>query len=93
MEQKCLVLRKDIFEIRAFGIDPKLGHATRTVKAAGDKTGPLAFAHIAQIDDHNVRVIHHFDGVLRADLFDAGAGAGDQSRGGCGELLHSFTLR
>lgn len=81
MEDEGLVLGENLFEIRAVRVDPEFCHAARAMKAAGDEATPLAFANIAQIDDHDIRVLEHRYSVGGFDLCDRGPRARDQCGG------------
>ena len=87
MEDELFVFTEDFLEIGAVGVDPEFDHAARGVKTAGD-VAALALAHVADIDDDDVRVVHFGDQIGGFDLFDPRARFRDHFGGGFFQFRH-----
>ena len=80
MEHKFLVLTEDLFEVRAFGVDPEFDHAARCVKASRNIAAALTFANVAQIDDNDIGVVHHIYQLRGVNLGNSRPGSAHHVR-------------
>jgi len=76
VEDELFVFIENLFVVGAFRIDPELDHAAGAMKTAGDVAAFLPLADITKIDEQDIRVVDHLDGVGSFDLLDACAGGG-----------------
>src|SRR5512144_1376364 len=67
VEDELLVFLEDRLGVRALRIDPEFEHAASAGERPGDLALALDLAGIADIDDHDARVLRRLDGVSRAD--------------------------
>lgn len=58
--------------IPAVGTSPEFDHPARHMETAPNGTTTLTLAHIADVDDHHTRIIHHPDQIKRFDFLNPG---------------------
>src|SRR6266540_6919312 len=67
VEDELLVFLEDRLGVGALRIDPEFQHAAGAGEGAGNLAVALDLAGVADIDDHDIRILRGLDGVGGAD--------------------------
>src|SRR4029453_5324320 len=92
VEDELLVFLEDRLGVGALRIDPEFQHAAGAGERAGNLAVALDLAGVADIDDHDARILRGLDGVSGADGLDRGIGFVDQGFDAAVNGLGHFAL-